>query len=142
MPNPNPLCILSLAALALALITHSALAAPSCLIVGQPTGPLHGAIRIVAPCDASLKAGTCAKPAAVRPVFDLSTPLCILQSPPPPSKAVYKKMVNTIELNRSVRYSIIAQSDHPATITGTLKGPNGFWLNPFGVEVSNVTADP
>jgi hypothetical protein len=132
-----------LAAVALALTAATpAPAATACLIVGQATGPLHGVIRIVSPCDATLKTTSCAKPLAVRPVFDLTTPLCILQSPPPPSKAVYKKMVSTIELNRSVRYSMIAQSGHAATITGTLKSGNDFWLNPYGIDVENVTADP
>jgi hypothetical protein len=142
MLNPKSVRILPLAVIALAL-TAATLAPPanSYLIIGQPTGPLHGTIRIVAPCDASLKEATCASPPKVRPVFDLSKPLCILQSPPP-SKAVYKKMVTTIELNRAIRYSMIAQSSHNATITGTLKGPDGFWLNPYGIEVDNVTADP
>lgn len=117
------------------------MAAPACLILGQQTGQLHGTIRIVSPCDNSLKSGSCAKPAPSRPVFDLDKPLCLYQSVAG-SKTPVQKMVSTIELNRIVGQSIIAQSNHPATIAGTLKGPNGFWLNPYGIEVTNVTADP
>ena len=142
MLSPKSLHILPLAAMALALTAATPAPLPGvCLVYDHPTGPLHGTIRIVSPCDTSLKTMTCKNPQAKRPVFDLDRPLCLFHTAPN-QKLTKISNITTIELNRAVRYSIVAQSGHPATLEGTLKHSDGFWLNDYGIDVTTVTADP